>query len=178
MCFISELYAGTICTVCDELSCLADDCTYCTELRRLTKSTARARARRDYNIYNKKNVSYHYAVTLTAQLPSTDLLMKVVNYILKRQTFKIVGYILKWELTKGGIPHVHMYLLSAELFRSTWIRDILKKNNNNRVEVKRINGLAVNKWQNYCKKLITSEEEEYFKLNKIVPLIIEDGTAT
>ncbi len=69
-----------------------------------------------------------------------------------------------------------MYLNTSEVLRSTWIKDILKKNNNNRIEIKKLKGMAIFKWQNYCQKEITSEEKQYYSKNKILPLVIKDGT--
>ncbi len=82
---------------------------------------------------------------------------------------------MKWELTAAGIPHVHMYLLTDVLFRSSWIKDVLRKNDNNRIEIKRLHGLAVNKWQNYCKKDVTTLELDYYSQNNILPLTIHNG---
>lgn len=94
----------------------------------------------------------HYAITLTlTSKRSEDDLLKSVRRVLTSKCVVDDTSEFQWcrELTKVGMPHVHIYLKTPLYVRA---RDILRMNDCDRVDVKTIKGIEINKWLNYIAK--------------------------
>lgn len=91
----------------------------------------------------------HYAITLTVRDRTEEELMKTVRRLLSSKS--IAPNYFEWclEDTKAGLPHAHLYIKTPNYIRA---RDVLRFNDNERVDVKILKGLAINKWLNYIAK--------------------------
>ncbi len=126
----------------------------------------------------KEKSQYHYAITLTTKsAPFKELVHRFHNFL---HTKSIWQNLIKVHFCceKSKIIHLHAYVQTHRYIEA---RDVYRKNNNERVDVKLLNGLARIKWLNYMKKTDTKEFvpkqflfQEYNLEKKIIKSVINN----
>ena len=94
------------------------------------------------------NAFHHYALTLTMTTPDQEVLQARLHKIKTSKLISPVIFEYCIEHPDDNV-HAHVYLKTD---RYIYARDILRMNDKDRVDVKKLKGLDIAKWQNYMRK--------------------------
>lgn len=92
----------------------------------------------------------YYFITLTSKERKPFDIIQCMNKILFSKIYMIDKYICTWELTKAGMPHMHMLVHVGKSTPKK--RDLMKFNGGNFVDMRRVPGPEVVKVVSYMRK--------------------------
>lgn len=106
--------------------------------------------------YKNRNVKKYrwYFITLTDIKEDPKDLIISIKKIINSKLINVIKYLYCFELTKDGIPHIHMVMKTDKYVKA---RDILNMNNGKRIDISLVKSL-INVINYICK-----EEEDVMK---------------